>query len=48
VPELSLASLYTKRGIELVGEKNLNLGGVANLAARRFSRTVTRALKRKK
>lgn len=46
--ELSIGSLYTKRGIELVGEKNLNLSGVVNLAAKRLTRNITRALKLKK
>jgi SAM-dependent methyltransferase len=53
VANFSLGSLYSKRGLELVGARNANLGGVARLLAdrvlastRRKIRRVTRKMRR--
>jgi SAM-dependent methyltransferase len=46
VANFALDTLYRKRGIELIGSRNLNLAGVSRLLAARTSRSVRRELQR--
>jgi cephalosporin hydroxylase len=46
MPEMQLKSLYEKRGIELIGAKDLNLKGVAGMIAQRLTHNARRELER--